>query len=70
MNFTWESHAEPDNKVGSAPAYGPANASGAWEGTLGALFYGDYQLSANAWNNKLERSDMFDFSSFVSENTF
>ena len=67
MNFTWESHAEPDNKVGSAPAYGPANASGAWEGTLGALFYGDYQLSANAWNNKLERSDMFDFSSFVSD---
>lgn len=67
MNFTWESHAEPDNKVGSSPAYGPANASGAWEGTLGALFYGDYQLSANAWNNKLERSDMFDFSSFVSD---
>ena len=42
-------------------------ASGAWEGTLGALFYGDYQLAANAWNNKLERSDMFDFSSFVSD---
>ena len=67
MNFTWESHVEPNNKVGSAPAYGPANASGAWEGTLGALFYGDYQLSANAWNNKLGRSDMFDFSSFVSD---
>ena len=69
MNFTWESHENPENKVGSSPVSGPANASGAWEGTLGDIFYGDYQMSADAWNEKLERSDMFDFVSFVSDRT-
>ena len=69
MNFTWESHEDPDNKVGSSPVSGPANASGAWEGTLGQVFYGDYLMSADAWNEKLERSDMFDFVSFVSDRT-
>ena len=69
MNFTWESHEDPSNKVGSTPISGHANASGAWEGTLGQVFYGDYQMSADAWNEKIGRSDMFDFVSFVNDRT-
>ena len=45
MNFTWESHGEPENNWGTTAISGPSNSSGVWGGVVGDVFNGKYQLS-------------------------
>ena len=61
LNFTWESHAEPDGTWGTAPVKGPANASGEWGGIFGYLMRHEYQISISTWVWNEGRNDMFDF---------
>ena len=67
LNFTWESHAEPDNKWGTAPMSGPANVSGEWGGIFGYLMRHEYQLSISTWVWNENRNDMFDFITIIGD---
>ena len=61
LNFTWESHKEPEGKWGTAPLSGPANVSGEWGGIFGYLMRREYQMSISTWVWNEGRNDMFDF---------
>ena len=67
LNFTWESHAEPANKWGTAPISGPANVSGEWGGIFGYLMRHDYQFSISTWIWNENRNDMFDFITIIGD---
>ena len=45
MNFTWESHKEPNDNWGTNVVSGPPNSSGVWDGVMGEVFNGKYQFS-------------------------
>ena len=44
-NFTWESHSDVDGNWGTTVVSGPSNSSGTWDGVVGHVFNGSYQLS-------------------------
>ena len=44
-NFTWESHSDIDGNWGTTVVSGPSNSSGTWDGVVGHVFNGSYQLS-------------------------
>ena len=62
LNFTWESHNEPDNNWGVVAVSGPSNGSGTFEGVVGSLLEADeYQFSISSWVYVVERIEMFEF---------
>ena len=61
LNFTWESHNEPENNWGTVPISGPANVSGEWGGVVGYLVRREYQIAISSWVMNEGRLDMFDF---------
>ena len=67
LNFTWESHNEPDNKWGTAPLSGPANVSGEWGGIFGYIMRHEYQISVSTWVWNEGRHDMFDFVNIIGD---
>ena len=69
MNFTWECHGDPNDNYGTTPTSGPANENGTWAGVVGDVFYGNYHFSMSTWVWKEERQDMFDFATYVTDQT-
>ena len=67
LNFTWESHNEPENKWGTVPLSGPANVSGEWGGILGYVMRHEYQISISSWVWNEDRNDMFDFVTIIGD---
>jgi len=66
-NFTWESHSDIDGNWGTTVVSGPSNSSGTWDGVVGHVFNGSYQLSISAWVWTSPRHDMFDFIPVVND---
>ena len=58
MNFTWTS--DISNDWGMFPKSGPFNISGKWEGVMGNVVLGNYDVSVNYWEMKLERINIVD----------
>ena len=69
MNFTWDSHADPDGNWGVRPISGPVNMSGVWGGAMGSVVNGDYPISLSQWVWTVNRYGLLDFVS-TSADTF
>ena len=67
MNFTWDSHADPDNNWGVRPSSGPYNKSGIWGGAMGGVINGDYPMSLSQWVWIADRYNLVDFISTSSD---
>lgn len=61
MNFTWESHADPEGNWGVRPISGPFNISGLWGGAFGSVVNGDYMISLSHWLWNIDRYGLLDF---------
>ena len=69
MNFTWDSHADPNGDWGVRPISGPFNRSGEWGGVMGGVVNGDYMISLCQWVWLRERYGLLDFVSTTAEAT-
>ena len=69
MNFTWECHGDLNDNYGTTPISGPPNENGTWGGVVGDVFLGNYHFSMSTWVWKEERQNMFDFATYVTDQT-
>ena len=69
MNFTWECHGDLNDDYGTTPIDGPPNENGTWGGVVGDVFLGNYHFSMSTWVWKEERQNMFDFATYVTDQT-
>ena len=68
MNFTWDSHIDPEANWGVRPISGPFNKSGIWGGVMGSIINGDYPISLSQWVWNSDRYNLVDFISTCSDN--
>ena len=61
FNFTYSSEKEPNGNWGILPKSGPFNLSGEWDGVLGNVVNGKYDLSMSSWDWILERQNVLQF---------
>ena len=69
MNFTWECHGDLNDNYGTTPISGTPNENGTWGGVVGDVFLGNYHFSMSTWVWKEERQNMFDFATYVTDQT-
>ena len=69
-NFSFESHADPDNNWGVRPISGPFNMSGVWGGSMGSIVNGDYMISLSQWVWTANRYGLLDFISTSSDSFY
>jgi hypothetical protein len=60
-NFTYESHRNMTGNWGLLPISGPFNQSGEWDGIMGDVVNGKYDLSLSAWLWMAERYEILTF---------
>ena len=61
FNFTFTSDKEPNGDWGILPQSGPFNLSGQWDGVMGNVLNGKYDVSISPWDWNLERNNVVQF---------